>query len=214
MAGVEAADVRGRIGLGVAQPLGLGQHLGEGAAGGLHLGQDVVAGAVEDAGDAHRPRRRPWPRAASSPPACRPSPPPRTAAATPVGLGQGGQLGAVLGDQRLVGGDHRLAEPQRGLDRALAGPSEPPISSTNMSMSGEAARATGSSNQGRSEISKPRWRERERAQTPVTAAAPAGRREVRPFGEELQQARRRRCPGRRRRCATVFAGSWRLTAPA
>ena len=32
MAGVEAADVHGRIGLGVAEPLGLGQHLAEFAA--------------------------------------------------------------------------------------------------------------------------------------------------------------------------------------
>src|SRR5579859_7492469 len=55
---------------------------------------------------------------------------------------------------------------------ALAGPSEPPISSTKMSVSPEVASATGSSNQGRPEMSKGRGRERDRAETPVTAARP------------------------------------------
>ena len=50
--GVEAADVEGRIGLGVALGLRLRQHVGERAVLALHLGQDVVAGAVEDAVDA------------------------------------------------------------------------------------------------------------------------------------------------------------------
>ena len=50
--GVEAADVEGRIGLGVAQPLRLLQAEVERQPLGLHLRQDVVAGAVEDAADA------------------------------------------------------------------------------------------------------------------------------------------------------------------
>ena len=50
--GVDAVDVEGGIGLGVAQPLRLGQHVGELAAVVAHGGQDVVAGAVQDAGDA------------------------------------------------------------------------------------------------------------------------------------------------------------------
>ena len=50
--GVVAVDVEGRVGLGVAQPLGCGEALGERQALVLHAGQDVVAGAVEDAVDA------------------------------------------------------------------------------------------------------------------------------------------------------------------
>jgi hypothetical protein len=57
----------------------------------------------------------------------------------------------------------------------LAGPSDPPMSSTKRSFSPEDARATGSSNQGRAEMSVARGRERERAHTPVTrAVAPVG----------------------------------------
>ena len=50
--GIDAVDVERRIGLGVAQLLRIGEHLGELAAALAHLRQDVVAGAVEDAGDA------------------------------------------------------------------------------------------------------------------------------------------------------------------
>ena len=50
--GVEAADVEGRIGLGVAQRLRLRQHIAERAVLVGHRRQDVVAGAVEDAVDA------------------------------------------------------------------------------------------------------------------------------------------------------------------
>ena len=47
--GVAAADVQGGIGLGIALGLRLLQHLGEGAARRFHFGEDVIAGAVEDA---------------------------------------------------------------------------------------------------------------------------------------------------------------------
>ena len=50
--GIDAVDVERRIGLGVTQLLRIGEHLGELAAALAHLRQDVVAGAVEDAGDA------------------------------------------------------------------------------------------------------------------------------------------------------------------
>ena len=49
---VDAVDVEARVGLGVAQLLRVGQHFGEFPAALAHLGQDVVAGAVQDAGDA------------------------------------------------------------------------------------------------------------------------------------------------------------------
>ena len=54
------------------------------------------------------------------------------------------------------------------LTAANAGPSSPPISSTNRSMPSDLASATGSSNQSRPEMSMPRSRERERAATAVT----------------------------------------------
>ena len=47
--GVEAADVEGGIGLRVAQPLRFLQHVGELASLARHLGENVVAGPVEDA---------------------------------------------------------------------------------------------------------------------------------------------------------------------
>ena len=52
MRGVEAADVEGRIGLGVAEPLRLGETFLEGQLLALHAREDVIAGAVEDAVDA------------------------------------------------------------------------------------------------------------------------------------------------------------------
>ncbi len=116
--GVEAADVHGRVGLGVAKPLGFRQHVGERPAGRLHLGQDVVAGAVEDAGHRldlvadhglaqHLHRRRPAHHRGLE------------QQGRAGRLGQSRELCAVLGDQRLVGGDDRLAGFQRGLDRDL-----------------------------------------------------------------------------------------------
>ena len=48
--GVDALDVERRIGLGIAQPLRFGQRVGEAAAFFFHGGEDVVRGAVDDAG--------------------------------------------------------------------------------------------------------------------------------------------------------------------
>ena len=121
MGGVEAADVEGRIGFGVALGLRFLQHIGEGAMLLLHLRQDVIAGAVEDAvdaphlvggqrfaqrlddGNAAGDRRLEVERDA-------------------VLLGQARQLGAMLGQQRLVGGHDVLAGPERGFDGAWAHP--------------------------------------------------------------------------------------------
>ena len=48
---VDALDVEGRVGLGVAELLGFLERVGEGKAVLAHAGEDVVAGAVEDADD-------------------------------------------------------------------------------------------------------------------------------------------------------------------
>ena len=53
--GVDPVDVKARIGLGIAELLRLGQHLGEFAAALAHRRQDVVRGAVQDAVDAFEP---------------------------------------------------------------------------------------------------------------------------------------------------------------
>src|SRR5690606_17948503 len=48
--GIEAADVEGRVRLRIALGLCLSQHLGKWQALFLHLAEDVIAGAIEDAG--------------------------------------------------------------------------------------------------------------------------------------------------------------------
>src|SRR3546814_20705344 len=50
--GIDAVDVEGRVGLGVAELLRLGQHVLEGPPRFAHRREDVVAGAVPDAVDA------------------------------------------------------------------------------------------------------------------------------------------------------------------
>ena len=65
MGGVEALDVEGRVGLGVAEALRVREACLEGQALELHAGQDVVAGAVEDPVERARPCCRAAPRAGS-----------------------------------------------------------------------------------------------------------------------------------------------------
>ena len=116
MRGVEAADVEGRVGLGVAEPLRLGEADVERQVLRLHPRQNVVAGAVENARDA-------LDRIAGEALAQRLDH--RNAAADrrleeerrAVGLGQRGEFQPVRGDHRLVGGDDRQAAPERRLDR-------------------------------------------------------------------------------------------------
>ena len=49
--GVEAVDVGGRVGLGIALGLRVGKHIGVIGALGVHARQDIVGGTVENAGD-------------------------------------------------------------------------------------------------------------------------------------------------------------------
>ena len=113
---VEAADVESGIRLGVAEPLRLGETDVERQVVGLHPGKDVVAGTVEDAGNAPD-------RVADQALAQRLDD--RDAAADSrlekelprVRLGQRRQPQPVRGEHRLVGGDHREAPRQSRLDR-------------------------------------------------------------------------------------------------
>ena len=110
MGRVEAADVHGRIGLGIAEFLRIGEHLGERPAARLHLGEDIVAGAVEDTGDRldlvadHRLAQHLYRRRAAHHRRLEQQRYVRR-------LGQCGELRTMLCDQRLVGGDDRFAGP-------------------------------------------------------------------------------------------------------
>jgi hypothetical protein len=119
---VEPLDVRGRVGLGVTQCLRLLERVGEAGPGGVHPVQDVVGGAIDDpqhlpylvAGQRLAQRAQQRDRAAHGRLVI------QVGAAVAGGLVQ---RGTVLGQQRLVGRDHRLAvlhgreqQRPRGLD--------------------------------------------------------------------------------------------------
>ena len=118
-AGVVALDVGGGIALGVPELLGLGQRLGVRRARLGHAGEDEVGRAVDDAHDpadvlaGQRLAQRAHDRDAAGHRRLEQQ-------VDPGRLGRGEQLGAVVGQQLLVGGDHRLAGLQRREDQ-LAG---------------------------------------------------------------------------------------------
>ena len=122
MRGVVALDVEGRIGFGIAQPLRVLQAGVERQPLGLHAGQDVVAGAVEDAEDArhriagHRLAHRLDDRNAAGHRRL-------VVEQHALLLGDLGQRHAMLGQQRLVGGDDVAAGFERRLDRSARRPS-------------------------------------------------------------------------------------------
>ena len=132
--GVEPLDVGGRVGLGVPERLGLLQRLGEAGAGGVHLVEDEVGGAVDDA-------EHPGDLVAGERLAQRSQDRDRTGdgglvveVAVRRRLGRGEQGRAVLGEQRLVGADDRGPDPSAARISVRAG-SMPPITSTTTSTS-------------------------------------------------------------------------------
>ena len=116
--GIVALDVEGRIGLGITQALRFAEAFIEGEAVLLHARQDVIAGAVEDAVDAgERIAVEPlaqclddWDAAGD-----RGFEIERNAMA----FCEQSELMTVPRQQRLVGGDYRLAGRKRGLDHPL-----------------------------------------------------------------------------------------------
>ena len=116
--GVEAFDVEGGIGLGIAQPLSVGETIGVRQPLLLHPRQDVIAGAIEDAVDAvDGVAGKPFAQGLDH----------RNGGGDrgfiiqrDVGLlGQLRKLEAMLGQQRLVCRHHRLAGGERIFDRGL-----------------------------------------------------------------------------------------------
>ena len=107
--GVMAVDVERGFRLGVAQALGIGEDLGELGSLELHPRQDVVAGAIDDAGDARDPiAGERFAQGLDDRDA-----PGHGGLVIQVGAvlgGQGEQFGAMGREQGLVGGDHGLAE--------------------------------------------------------------------------------------------------------
>ena len=106
--GVDAGDVEGRIGLGIAQPLGVGERAREVDALLSHLRQDVIGRAVDDPGD-------PLDAVGGEPLAQRLDDRDATGDRRLEGdhhallPRRGEDLGTVHGQQRLVGGDDVLA---------------------------------------------------------------------------------------------------------
>ena len=109
---IVSIDVGRRIRLGIAQGLGLFQRIGKRQPLGVHARQDVIAGAVEDAGDAKQPiSRQPFAHRADDGNAARDR---RLEQQLALHLPrERQQLDAVRRDELLVGGDHRLAGLQR-----------------------------------------------------------------------------------------------------
>ncbi|MPN21664.1 hypothetical protein SDC9_169044 [bioreactor metagenome] len=108
MRGIDTFDVEGRIGLGVAQALRFGEHVGKGQALVAHFREDEVGGAIDDAGG-------PFDAVGGEALAQRLDD--RDAAGDgsfegdhdALLLGGGEDIGAMHGEQRLVGGDDMLA---------------------------------------------------------------------------------------------------------
>ncbi len=131
---VRARDVVGRICLGVAEPLRLGERLGERRAG-LHLGEDEVRRPVHDPEHAVHVRDDErlaehldhWDRGAHA----------RLEPELDAGRRRGGEeLGAVLRDELLVGGHDRLAARRAGRARASRAGSMPPMTSATTPIAG------------------------------------------------------------------------------
>jgi hypothetical protein len=120
VARVDAAHVKLGVGLQVTQPIGLGEGLLIGQARVVHARQDVVAGAVHHAHDAgDRVARQPLGQGLDHRYTARHGG--LEAQVDARGLGGFGQCLAVMGEHRLVGGDHVFAARDRGLGRGLGG---------------------------------------------------------------------------------------------
>ncbi len=116
MGGIEAADVESGIGFRIALGLRVLQHIVEGQVLILHLAQDVIAGAVEDAVDAlDLVGRKRLAQHLDDRNAARDGS--LEIERHPALFRQTRQFQPVLGEQRLVGGNDVLSGLECGLDR-------------------------------------------------------------------------------------------------
>ncbi len=121
MRGVEAADIEARIGLGITQPLRFLQALLERQLLSLHARQNVIAGAVQDAVDAlDRISRETFAQGLDDRDSSRDRG--LEGERDVLLLCESCQRDAVLGEQRLVGGDDVLARRKRRFDRGACRP--------------------------------------------------------------------------------------------
>ena len=121
MGGVNTIDVKRRLGLGIAKLLRILKNLGKGLAGLFHAGQDVIAGAVQNARHtfhaiagktfAQRLDRGDAPGNGSL-----------EHQADTLCLGKLGQCRPMMRQQRLVGGHHMFAGLQRACDKVERNP--------------------------------------------------------------------------------------------
>src|SRR5450830_634811 len=117
--GIDAFDVEGRIGFGVTQGLGFGQHVFEGTTLLAHFGEDEVTGAVDDAGNpVDAVGRKAFANRLDHRDTAGHGGFERNDHALLAGLGE--DFVTVHGDQRLVRGDHVLAVLD-GAEHQLAG---------------------------------------------------------------------------------------------
>ena len=131
---VVAVDVGGRIGLREAERLCFLQRLRERQSGAVHPRQDVVAGAVQDAGDAAAAGRPPALRAPRERLECRQRPTPRTAARASGARASASSSTPCVEMSCLLAVTTDLPASSDRRIRSPAG-SSPPISSTTMSAS-------------------------------------------------------------------------------
>ena len=146
--GIEAFDVEGRVGFGIAETLRILEALGKGQPFEFHPGEDVVAGAVEDAVEARdRIARQGFAKRLDD----RDSARGRSLEGERDALGFGDLASArpCFARSALLAVTTCLPEASAASTAAFATPSEPPISSTTQSTLSDCARATGSSNQGK-----------------------------------------------------------------
>ena len=204
-----------RVGLGIAQLLGVDEDVVVGPALLGHRGQDVVGRAVDDAADARRPRCRRGPGRAATGPGCRHRPRPRSGTAAPVRRAVASSSGPWWAMTCLLAVTTGLPAPSAAAMSVRAG-SSPPITSTMTSVSGSATRWAGASVRMAGSMPSLPGALEPRTATPVRASGGRRRSRADP-GAATRPSMTARRPSRRRasrRAAAVGSSAWLVTGRA